>query len=103
MLLVFFNGQVVNAARADGGRSLRSEDDPVGMILEDLGVFRRLVIEGRDIHGAGEFVLDGAGVVGLRRHPLRTNYPRPAKWWSEPWWSEPWWLGPWWSASWWCN
>src|ERR1039458_10699232 len=63
MLLVFFNGQVVNAARADGGRSLRSEDDPVGMILEDLGVFRRLVIEGRDIHGAGEFVLDGAGVV----------------------------------------
>src|ERR1035438_7774215 len=63
MLLVFFNGQVVNAARADGGRSLRSEDDPVGMILEDLGVFRRLVIEGRDIHGAGEFVLDGAVVV----------------------------------------
>ena len=63
MLLVLLDRQVVDAARTDGGRSLGSEDDPLGVILENLGVLGGLVIEGRDIHGAGEPVLDGAGVV----------------------------------------
>src|SRR3984957_3166885 len=63
VLLILLDRQLVNAAGAHAGRGLRSIDDPVRMLLHDLLIPHRLIIEAGDIHLVRKFVFDGRGPI----------------------------------------
>jgi hypothetical protein len=63
---------VVNTARADAGSSLRSEDDPVGMLLHDLLVTHRLVVEAGYVHVVDEMISDSV-IPFVERGDSRTS------------------------------
>src|SRR5258708_19143941 len=63
MFLVFFQRQVIGSARTDAGSCFRANNTPVRMLLHDLLIMHRLIVEPRNVHLICQLVLDRASPV----------------------------------------